>query len=205
MQSKSLLIAIAAFAVTATGVHAYGGTNVLNRAGLNKNQVEAIRQAHELKAMGDHTAARDRLLAANITEETLHTMQQATKIARLAIHEALEASDYEAFKIAIADSPLADIITSEDDFLQFKAAHDLREKNELGMLHQHELMAEKRMFKKLHQEAQKQESPVWFDFTDEQRAALQVARQANDRETIQAIFDEAGVEHQPHMRHSRGE
>lgn len=205
MQSKSLLIAIAAFAVTATGVHAYGGTKVLNRVGLNKDQVEALRYAHELKAMGDHTAARDHLLAANITEDTLHAMQNATKIARLAIHEALEANDYEAFKIAIADSPLADIITSEADFLQFKAAHELRERKERGLMRQEEVLVEKRMSKQRHQEALRQAPPAWFDFSDEQRAALQVARQANDRETMQAIFDEAGVEYQPHMRQVRSE
>ena len=49
MQSKSLLIAIAAFAVTTTGVQAYGGTKILNRAGLSENQIEAIEEARELK------------------------------------------------------------------------------------------------------------------------------------------------------------
>lgn len=200
MQSKSLLIAIAAFAVTATGVHAYGGTKVLNRVGLNKDQIEALRYAHELKAMGDHTAARDHLLAANINEETLHAMQQATKISRMAIHEALEANDYEAFKIAIADSPLADIITTKADFLQFKAAHELRERKERGMSYEAGQRIESHTARLHRYEDMKQKSSTWFDFSDEQRAALQVARQGNDRGTIQAIFDEAGVEYQPHMK-----
>ena len=112
--------------------------------------------------------------------------------AREAVHTALEEDDYRAFKAAIADSPLADIITSRADFEQFQEAHRLRQAgnwdeaedimDELGVTHpgvggHHHLPP-----------------PFISDLTDEQREALQVARQSNDRATIQAIFDEAGIE-----------
>lgn len=201
MQSKSLLIAIAAFAVTATGVYAYGGSNVMARAGLNKEQISAIEEARERRAMGDMNGARDTLAAAGITEDELHSVHRAMSAFHRAIHDAVENDDYDAFKVAIADSPLADIITSKADFEQFKEAHDLR------MSGDHE--GARTIMDDLGVEPagdgfRRHEPPFIAELTDEQREALQVARQANDRATIQAIFDEAGLEHpQQQHRHAR--
>ncbi len=61
MQSKSLLIAIAAFAVTATGVQAYGGMKILEKAGLSEEQISAFETARELRQSGDIAGARDAL------------------------------------------------------------------------------------------------------------------------------------------------
>ena len=201
MQSKSLLIAIAAFAVTTTGVSAYGNS-VINRAGLSKDQAVAIEEAHELRAAGNLLAARDRLAAAGINEEMLRSLHAAANEVRIAVHEAVEAGDYEAFQAAVADSPLADIITSEADFKQFREAHELR-KQGMGSAaaslagHHHGIAPERPWFHHI-------------ELTDDQRAAFQVAKQANDRATMQAILDEAGLENvslpqrpqhmQPHWR-----
>ncbi|MEY3783774.1 MAG: hypothetical protein RLZZ230_96 [Candidatus Parcubacteria bacterium] len=196
MYSKSLLIAIAAFAVTATGVHAYSGTKLLDRAGLSEDQVTAMEEARGLRASGDYTAARDKLVKAGITEDTLLSVHRVASEAKNAINEALKNNDYEAFKLAIADSPLADIITSPEDFKQFKEAHDLRQSGEIEQAE--EIMDElgveghRNMFGGgMHR--------TYFleSLTDDQREALSVARQANDRSTMQAILDEAGVDLYP--------
>ncbi|NCN11850.1 hypothetical protein GW937_00840 [Candidatus Kaiserbacteria bacterium] len=192
MQPKSLLIAIAAFAVTATGVHAYSGSPVINRAGLTKVQKNAIEKAQELRTAGDYIAARDRLVAAGITDDHLRAMHRAASETKNSIHEAIVHKDYEAFRKATIGLPIADIVTSEADFKQFCEAHELRDsKSEVvpgvGM------MRRPRHFENL--------VPTAAQFTEEQREALRVARQSNDRATMQAIFDEAGFEY----RHSKDE
>ena len=193
--SKSMLIAVAAFAVTATGVHAFGSTELLTKAGLTDEQVIAVQEAQELKASGDITGAKETLEAAGITKETFKQVREVAKEAKQAVHAAVEAGDYEAFKIAVADSPLADIITTEADFEQFVEAHELRVSGdkagakeileELGIEpHKH---GHKHGNKGLRAEAREL-------LTEEQREALQVAHEANDKEAVRAIFAEAGIE-----------
>ena len=196
MQSKSLLIAIAAFAVTATGVQAYGGVEMLNRAGLDDSQVVAIQEAKELRESGDLTGARDRLVDAGIAEGELRSMRKAAKMSHEGMQEALEEGDFDAFLESVSGSPLADIITSEADFEQFKAAHDLRQAGEweeageimadLGIEH-----GQKNNHSKMGNKAH--DKGGQGDMTDNQREALMVARQSNDRASAQAILDEAGV------------
>lgn len=77
MQSKSLLIAIAAFAVTTTGVQAYGNGRLLEQAQLSDEQKAAIEAAHELRQQGDITAARDTLIQAGIAEPELASVRAA--------------------------------------------------------------------------------------------------------------------------------
>jgi len=193
MYSKSLLIAIAAFALTATGVNAYGGIKVLGRAGLTDDQVEAIEEARELRQMGNFTGARDKLVKAGITDDTLRNVHRATNEVRTAIEEALNSNDFQAFRLAIADLPLADIITSEQDFQQFKEAHDLKIAGELEKSHaiMSDLGADEMMGR--FGAGQTRRANLLENLTDQQIEALRVARQANDRATIQAIYDEAGV------------
>lgn len=196
MNSKALLIAIAAFAVTTTGAHAYGGA-ILSRAGLNEKQVAAVEEARTLRAVGKFTEARDKLVEAGITEEDLRSVHKVANEARLAIYGAVVHKDYEAFKDAVIGSPLADLITSKVDFEQFCEAHELHTTGEreaakeimdelgfgLGVLQHHQI-------------------PSIIELSQEQREALRVAKQSNDRATIQAIFDEAGYEpyHQQYKR-----
>lgn len=193
MQSKSLLIAIAAFAVTATGVHAYGGTKTLTRAGLTDEQVSAIEQAQELRVMGDLTAARNKLAEAGVTEETLLSIREAAKETKDKMRQALKDGDYAAFKETVIDSPLADIITTEADFEQYREAHELRLAGEWAEAHEildelgaevHDRDAHRHTFRKHFKN----------NLTPEQNEALMVAKQANDRATMQAIFDEAGFD-----------
>lgn len=195
MQSKSLLIAIAALAVTATGVHAHAGGTLLYRAQLSEDQRAAIQEAAQLRAEGNITAARDVLVEAGIDESALSALRRAKQESHRAIHAAVEANDYQAFTLAIAGTPLADVITSEEDFAIFKEAHDLRQAgsreeaaqlyNELGVSPAMRGV----MGGKGHHHVHRTD---WL--SDEQREALRVATQANDRDTVRAILKEAGIE-----------
>jgi len=146
MQSKSLLIAIAAFAVTTTGVHAYGGEDILEKAGLSEEQKSALAQAHVLRSSGDVNAARDVLVKAGIDEEALRLIHKAKhsihKVGRGAV-----AGDTEIFR------------------------------NTAAPYRQH------------------QRDSALEQLSAGQKDALQVARQANDRETVRAIMGEVGVDY----------
>ena len=129
MNAKALLIPIAAFAVTVTGASAFN-SEILEKAGLNSEQISAFEEAHELREDGDREGARDILTEAGLDEDTLKSIREAfqeeRETKRSAINEAVEDGDYDAFTKAIEGSPLADIITSEDDFELFKEAHEHR-------------------------------------------------------------------------------
>lgn len=80
MKSKPFLIAIAAFAVTATGAQAFGGTAVLERAGLTNRQIAAFEIAREKREAGDKEGARDVLFDAGIDETVLLQVQKASHV-----------------------------------------------------------------------------------------------------------------------------
>jgi hypothetical protein len=203
MQSKSLLIAIAAFAVTATGVQAYGGSDMLVKAGLSQEQISAFETAREKRQSGDLSGARDTLVKAGVDEKVLQAMHKASKESRDAIRQAVEKGDYEAFKTAVAGTPLAASVDTEADFKLFVQAHLLKEDgkweeakkilDELGVkpaqhhfgMGRHQGMGMGRHMQEL---------------TPDQQAALEVARKANDKEAVQAILAEAGVAVRGHHR-----
>ena len=126
-QSQSLLFAVAAFALTATSVQAFGNQEFLTRAGLSDEQVIALQEARELRQTGDLTGARDALLEAGIDEDTINELRNA--------HREYHGAKYTTKKA---------------------------ESNEL--------------------------------LTEDQKAALQVAQAANDKETVRAIFAEVGID-----------
>ena len=190
MHSKSLLIAIAAFAVTTSGVFAYSGDNILQRANLSAEQKTAITRARELKENGDIAAARDSLVEAGIDEKVLKKLHDAKHQVEREMHAALESGDYSAFVAAIAQTPLADIITTEADFEQFRLAHALKADGDF--LTANELFDELGVEHKKHHHGFKK-GHLLRELTLEQREAYAAAKQANDKATMQAILDEAGV------------
>jgi tetratricopeptide (TPR) repeat protein len=139
MEAKALLIPLAAFALSATGVSAFN-SDVLQKAGLTQEQISAFEQAHELRRDGDKDAAREVLQEAGIDLQTMESVREAIhkykEAVRSAVDEAVENNDYEAFKIAIEDSPLADIITTQEDFELFSEAHKLHEEGEHQAAHE---------------------------------------------------------------------
>lgn len=197
MQSKSLLIAIAAFAVTATGAQAYVGASYLKQSGLSIQQVEAFNEARELRRKGEIEKARDVLLEAGVNEETVASLRQASHSSHLAIHEAVLAGNFTAFKLAVEGTPLYDIITTEADFELFKQAHNLK----LGgrFTEAKEILANlgvspRQMHGSPHRVLPNES---FLELTNEQRDALRSARQANDQETVNAILEEAGINQLP--------
>ncbi len=194
MNSKSLLIAIAALALTASGAQAFSG-ETLRRAGLSESQRAAFAVARDLREEGDTEGARNILVEAGIDEKVIERVRSAIADDTVTKHSgryaALQAGDYESFKVAVVGLPLADIITTEADFEQFKAAHTLRRNGntksadaiftELGMLTQN---GRAHIVKK----------HSWHEeLTDEQAAAFTVAQAANDRDAMEAIIEEAGI------------
>ena len=130
MNPKSLLIPVAAFAVAVTGVQAFN-SDVLQEAGLSADQITAFVTAKELRQEGDRDGARDVLAEAGIDEEAMQSVREVMRekrgAHRAAIHDALDSNDFEAFRIAVEGSPLADIVTTEADFEHFKEAHAHRQ------------------------------------------------------------------------------
>ena len=197
MKSKPFLIAIAAFAVTATGVQAFGDSQMLERAGLSVEQISAFEVAKEKRESGDFEGARDVLVEAGVDEAVLKSVHQVMRESRVAMHKALEDADYEAFKVAVLGTPLADAVDTEDDFKQFLKAHDLKQEgkwdeakvilNDLGVT------PPQRHFGMGHRGGMMM-GDDFQNLTDEQRDALQVAREANDKEAVQAILNDAGIE-----------
>src|SRR3989344_3415276 len=124
MPSKSLLIAIAAFAVTATGAQAYVGTHYSQQLGLSSVQVQAFHQARDLRRKGEVEKARDVLVKAGVDEETMSSLRHAS---HEAIREAVEDNDFAAFQAAVEGTPLYDLVNTEADFALFRQAPELKE------------------------------------------------------------------------------
>jgi hypothetical protein len=190
MQSKSMLIAIAAFAVTTSGVFAYSGNNVLQRANISAEQKVAITRARELKEHGNLAAARDSLVEAGIDEKVLKRLHEAKHQVELEMQAALVAGDYEAFRASISETPLADIITTEADFEQFRAAQELKDDGDF--------IEANALFEELGVEPKKNRhghgrGHMLTELSEQQREAFAVAKSANDKATMQAILDEAGI------------
>lgn len=190
MQSKSMLIAIAAFAVTTSGVFAYSGNNVLQRANISAEQKVAITRARELKEHGNLAAARDSLVEAGIDEKVLKRLHEAKHQVELEMQAALVAGDYEAFIASISETPLADIITTEADFEQFRAAQELKDDGDF--------VEANALFEELGVEPKNNRhghgrGHMLKELSEEQREAFAVAKSANDKATMQAILDEAGI------------
>jgi len=195
MYSKSLLIAIAAFAVTTSGAQAFMGVNYLDKAGLSPQQTEAFTHARELRLQGKANAARDVLLAAGIDEKAVVSLRQAAREARQALETSIAQKDFAAFKLAVKGTPLADIITTKADFLHFSEAVALKQGG------QHSEASD--IFIKLgvkghgpfgNHYGRGMQSDLALKLTSAQRDAFEVAKQANDKEIMQQILREAGLD-----------
>jgi hypothetical protein len=133
MNAKALLIPIAALALGATSAYAFN-SSVLERAGLSQRQISAFEEARELGRDGDKDGARNILAQAGIDLKTMELVRKEMHTERIqmrsAIDSAVERDDYDAFRTAINESPLADIVTSKEDFALFKEAYTLRARGE---------------------------------------------------------------------------
>jgi hypothetical protein len=131
MQKTPLLMAAAAFALTATGVYAHGNAKqIISRADLSEEQVQALEVAHELRQAGDIEAARDTLVEAGFDVEALKALREAKQAVRAEINAAIEAGDYEAFREAALGTRIGEAITSEKEFKKLVEAKELRQEGE---------------------------------------------------------------------------
>lgn len=202
MLMKTLLIPLAAFAVTVTGASAFNG-DMLKRAGLNDDQIAAFEQAKELKESGDKEAARDVLLAAGVDEDVIKQVREAMREHKNDIHSAIAAKDYEAFKEAIEGSAFADMIDSEAEFNRLVEAYELmRDGDREGA---------KDIFDELGlpglgmDKFKDQMRPNFMSLlSTEQKEELRDAMENHDRERVREILEEAGVEEGFEFKH-RGE
>lgn len=201
MKSKPFLIAIAAFAVTATGVQAFGNSQMLERAGLSEKQISAFEIAREKRESGDFAGARDVLVEAGVDEKVLQSVHKVMHENRDTMRQALEAGDYAAFKIAVAGTPLADVIDTEEDFKQFAKAHALKQEGKWDeaktILDELGVEPSQRHFG-MGRHGGMRMGDEFQNLSEEQRDAIQVARKANDKEAVKAILEEAGIEMSGH-------
>lgn len=188
----SLLIPVAAFAVTVTGAAAFS-PDVLKNAGLSETQIEAFVEARELVEAGDREGAREVLVDAGIDMSIMNRIRTAWHEFRAEhrseIMAAVEANDYEAFKEAIEGSPLADIINTEAEFDQFVEAHAYIEAGDreaaheifegLGLARHHEGNGNHKLFSSL---------------SAEQRTELEAAFEDRDKDRVREILNDAGID-----------
>ena len=126
---KQIIILVVAFAVTVTGVSAFN-SDMLEKLDINltDTQIEALEETHKLRQDGANRAEiKEMLEAAGISRETMKEIHTAMRQHRSEVKEAIKAEDYEAYQNAVADTPHADIINSEDDFSLLVEAYKLRE------------------------------------------------------------------------------
>jgi len=197
MQSKSLLIALAAFAVTTTGAQAHVSNKYFNQAGLTSSQVQALSQARNLRQKGEIEKARDVLMGAGVTQETIDSLRHATRSAQSDIDVAIEKEDFSSFRQAILGTPLYDIINTEADFAHFREVHAL--KAEGKYIEARELMSDLGFESKIQNRTNRFYRPErYVELSDNEKEAIGAAKQANDPQTVQAILKEAGFETNKH-------
>lgn len=195
MNIKSVLIPVAAFAVTVTGVSAFN-SDLLVKAGLSDEQIDAFEEAKELRESGDKDGARDVLKEAGIDETVMDKLRGAMREKHSAVKEAVESNDFEAFKVAVAGSPLAEIIDTKEEFAKFVEAHNLmKDGNREGA---------KTIFDELGIEGREghggpmsgdgKEPPFFEKLTDEQKTEIKAAFEARDHDKVKELLTSYGIE-----------
>lgn len=198
MKSKPFLLAVAAFALTASGVQAFGNSQMLTRAGLSQSQIAAFEVARERREAGDLDGARDVLVEAGVDEAVLLSVQKIAHENRVAIRKSLEEQNYKTFKTAVEGTPLAENIDSVADFKKFAEAHQLKQD---GRWSEAKIILDKLGVDAPHHRAQMRHHErgmtvghLLQDLTDDQKEALKVAHQSNNKEAVAAILKEVGIE-----------
>ncbi len=193
MLTKTILIPLAAFAVTVTGASAFN-SDMLKRAGLNDDQIAAFEEAKELKEAGEKEKARDVLIAAGVDEEVIRQVREAMRESFDATREAIEANDYAAFRIAAEGSPMLEIIDTEAEFARLVEAHALlRSGNKAGA---------KDIFDELGFPAHgfvkpfgdRKEPPFMSRLSDGQKAEIRTAMESRNHGRVTEILAEAGID-----------
>ncbi len=126
---KQILIPVALFAVTVTNASAFNGDLMsTSHTVLRDSRIETMQEVKTIRQNAKQQIA-ELLRQAGIdkaqVKETRHIKHDAHKEQRTAMKTALDTNDYEAFKIAVVGSHLADTITTEADFEKMVDAQQL--------------------------------------------------------------------------------
>ena len=130
---KQIIIPVAAFAVTATGVHAFNADRLAELdLDLTNSQISALEEAHEVRTEGGgREEIREILEGAGIDEELRKDIRTAVRevrqTTRAAIKEAVADADYEAFLAAAEGTKVGELVDTEDEFELLVEAHELKE------------------------------------------------------------------------------
>ncbi len=128
-KSSYLVIPIAAFALMATNASAFN-TDALEKAGLTDDQIEAFKEAQELRSDGDRDGARDVLAGAGIDLDVLDEVRRAAVNERddhrEAIDQAIADDSFDEFIALDLTGPL-EVIDTEAEFEKLVEAHSLRD------------------------------------------------------------------------------
>ncbi len=133
---KQIFIPVAALAITASAASAFTGGDMLEKLNISLTDTEtaALEEAREIRETA-HEEAKAVLEKAGITDERMKeihgAMREAHKAEREAVRAAVEANDYEAFKTAVTNSPMATEIDTAEKFAKLVEAHELRENGDL--------------------------------------------------------------------------
>lgn len=123
---KKIMIPVAAFALTATAASAFTGTEWMSKINLTDSQRDAVEEAQQIREEA-HTRAQEVLTNAGIDAAKMReVMHEARHTEREAVHAAIEAKDFNAFRAAVTDSPLA-VIDTQSEFDRLLEAHELME------------------------------------------------------------------------------
>ena|GEM_PF-499389 len=194
MSLRSVLIPVAAFAVTVTGASAFN-SELLHKAGLSDGQISAFEEAKELRQAGDFDGARDVLEEAGIDESVMERLRNTMRGHHNAVKMAIESNDFEAFREASEGSPLADIINTKEEFARFVEAHNLIKNGDKETARE---IFDDLGIKGLgfhHKIFKHNKEPHFFDqLTTEQKNELKAALESRDREKVRELLDSYGIE-----------
>ncbi len=127
---KQLFIPIAALAITVTTASAFTGTDWMSKLDISLTPTEqtALEEARAIRDEANEEAE-SVLEAAGIDDKRMKeihdAMRESHEETQTAIKAAIKANDYEAYKTAVADTPMADQIDTAEKFAQLVEAHTL--------------------------------------------------------------------------------
>ncbi len=93
---------------------------------LTDGQRDALEKAHVLRMSGKHAEAKSVITSAGIVLPEIKDPEQHKERKRH-FDELIESNDYEAFRQKVAETPMADIIDTQEKFDALVESHELRD------------------------------------------------------------------------------
>lgn len=166
---------------------------------LSESDQETLREARQLHRAGEHDEARELVEDAGIElpQEVLDR-----KASKMAVKEAIENNDYDAFVEATEDKSWADRVT-EDVFETFVEAHELRED---GDKEGARALIKELGLRKGNGEGNSERREFFNSLSESDQETLREARElrkSGDREGARALIENAGIELPERLGHGQ--